>query len=230
MKIITATYGCQYCDFTASSAKVVGKHEHNCEHNQKIKEINIENKFKAEKAYKRKLIRESKSLPELNERLFSYLTEYYSKYNRGNLLRTHGNKWVYTIDVKKGKLSFDWQLKSSLETLGISTKTEDYINLAPLLAEMFDINNKFETYNKEFKNYINPLLIEYKEKNSEIVDLNKGIEHVSKRINELVAVREEYKNTISNIENDYIETVKSQYNWIDYQARVKEIKSILDIK
>lgn len=230
MKIISATYGCQYCDFTANSAKIVGKHEHQCEHNPKIADTIKENKVKAEKSHKRKLIRESRSLTELNERLFSYLKEYYSRYNRGILIGTHGDKWIYTINVKKGNLSFDGQLKCALETLGISTKTEDYINLAPLLGELFDINSKFETYNTDFKNYKNSLLKEYRENNDEIIDLNKSIEIGSKRINELIAEREEYKNAITNIENNYIQTIKSQYNWIDYQARVKEIKSILDIK
>lgn len=230
MKIITAIYGCQYCEFTSDSPKITGKHEHTCEHNPKIKDTKAENKFKVEKAYKRKQIIESKSLTELNERLFSYLKEYYSSFSGGELIRNCSGVWYYQVKVENCKLSFNYAIQYELKLLGISIKTEDYINLAPLLSEIHEINQKYEVYNKAFKNYKDPLLTEYRQNNDEIIDLNKGIEHISKRINELINTREQYKTDVQNIENDYIKTLKDEYNWVDYQDRLKQLKSILDIK
>lgn len=229
MKIITATYGCQYCDFTADSAKVVGKHEHTCEHNTKIKDTNAENKFKAEKAYKRKQIIESKSLTELNERLFSYLKEYYSSFSGGELIRNHLGEWHYPVKVNKSELSFSYAIRYGLKLLGISTKTEDYINLAPLLKEMNEINKITSTYSKEFKTHLNPLLNIYR-KTSEIKEINNEIKEAQIKIDELLALRDSFKSKIEVLENSYIDKVKDEYNWIDYQAKLREIKSILDIK
>lgn len=229
MKIITAIYGCQYCVFTSDSPKITGKHEHTCEHNPKIKDTKAENKFKAEKAYKRKQIIESKSLTELNERLFSYLKEYYSSFSGGKLSRNNFGVWYYQVKVENCKLSFNYAIEYELKLLGISIKTEDYINLAPLLKEINEINKITSTYSKEFKTHLNPLLNIYR-KTSEIKEIENEIKEAQIKIDELLALRGSFKSKIEVLENSYINKVKDEYNWIDYQAKLREIKSILDIK
>lgn len=229
MKIITAIYGCQYCGFTSDSPKITGKHEHTCEHNPKIKDTNAENKFKAEKAYKRKQIIESKSLTELNERLFSYLKEYYSSFSSGELIRNYSGVWHYQVKVENCKLSFSYAIQYGLTLLGISIKTEDYIYLAPLLSEINEINKIASTYSKEFKTHLNPLLNIYR-KTSEIKDIENEIKEAQIKIDELCALRDSFKSKIEVLENSYINKVKDEYNWIDYQDRLKQLKSILEIK
>lgn len=230
MKVIKALYGCAYCGFTSESAETVGRHEHKCDSNPKTKITENENREKAIKAHKRKLISESKSIPELNELMFSYFKEYYSKFSNGLLVRTnYDSTWRYEIKVNAAELKFPYDIVWELNNIGISTKTKDYVNLAPLLKEMEEINKITGTYSKEFKTHLNQLLNIYR-KTSEIKEIENQIKEVQFKIDELISLRDSFKSKIEVLENSYIEKVKEEYNFIDYYARLREIKSILGIK
>jgi hypothetical protein len=230
MKIIKAMYGCQYCNFENESAKVVGKHEYTCVHNPKTDTDKQNSRAKAVKAHKRTLIYKAKSLSELNELLFNYLQEYYSSFNWDSLIRTDSKSvWRYTVGIQNCKLQFPYNILRTLHDVGISTKTEDYIVLAPLLKEMNEINKIHSVYSKEFKTHLTPLLNAYK-KTAEIKDIEAKVGAVSIEINKLLEIRHKLDSEIKILEDAYILQVKNDYNWIDYQSRLKEIKNILGIE
>lgn len=180
-KIQTNTiYQCSFCDFQDPSPKVVGKHEWNCRHNTVVEP--------AEKVRRdeRKLITESETIKELNDRVLQYLNNYYP-----NIIK----KWSTSslkFSINK-RHSTDYVLYCSypsiFEVIAIGTHLVSYPKLRSKVNTYVATVITYETERNEFRDartkalndvyYISP---EYLANRTKLSELNTKQAEIAREI------------------------------------------------
>lgn len=223
MKIISAVYGCSYCNFSSEKEEDIEKHEIKCLFNP--------NNTEAKQEIIKQMINSS-SISELNEKLLHLINVL--KIVPEELIESNGQNYKYSFreksvlfSIEKYKLYNYWS--KEFELIGIPVKISDYPKLEKLVEEMKEINRKSSEINKTFKTYKTS---ELKKRIKENVDLElfKNQENViSKKLEELnkekFAILEKSKEIIKNIEDVIIK----EYGFINPNIRLNEIKSNLSI-
>lgn len=223
MKIISALYGCSYCNFTSDNTEEIKKHELKCLFNPNNTEAknDIINEMK-----------ECTSIKDLNEKMLHLLN--ILKIVPEELLENNGEDYVYDMkdrsvlfSIQKYKLYNYWSKEFS--NIGIPVKLEEYPKIEKLIEEMKKINKTSSEINSDFKKY-KTSEIERKIKENVDLELLKNEElEISKKLEKLSKQRFEIKEKSKNILKTIETLVIKEYGYINPNIRLEEIRNILEI-
>jgi hypothetical protein len=222
MKTIKALYGCSYCDFTSESREIVGRHEHICDFNPKIPI----NNYKSIKNSERQNISNAKSIDELNFMVYNYIEKYYKNSNISDFCKQFNRNTYFCSKFYIENLVLKSRYVYELKNIGISCNISDYPFLNELVIKMNEINKLSSAYNTEFESKLNPELKKF-EQADDIKKIGLDINNIKQNIQELHKKSDELITKKQNMKDDFIKKFKDDYNYIDYNLKLNEIKEKL---